>query len=96
MSSNNNNNSTNSKTPKTPKQQYQESLAKWSSGDTVIPSGTIYYAVGTLVFCILFNLLYATGFISFVNDGFDIVLSTIGILLPLTAVFQLIIQLKGD
>lgn len=81
--------------PSTPRsnQRNNQQMPPEVAGE-VVPIGTLLYGIFVLGFCVLFNLLYGTGWIDFVKDDFDSSFSTLGIILPITAIVQFLIQIK--
>jgi hypothetical protein len=86
MSGNNNqNNGNNQGGRNTPKNNYANNSSPTNSSSPGIPSGVLIYAIASLIFCTLFNLIYVTGMVDFSNDSFDTIVSTLGVILPVTA-----------
>jgi len=82
--SNNSNNHNNGGGRNTPKNSYSQNTPPQRSGD-IVPSGVLIYSIVALIFCTVFNLIYVTGMIDFTNDSFDTIVSTVGVVLPVTA-----------
>jgi hypothetical protein len=89
MSGNNNHNNSGNNNQgggrNTPKNNYANNTSTSNSSSPGIPSGVLIYAIASLIFCTLFNLIYVTGMVDFSNDSFDTIVSTLGVILPVTA-----------
>jgi hypothetical protein len=56
--------------------------------------GSLVYILVCLVVCVIFNLLYGSGWLEYVPGSGDTVVRTVSVFLPITAIIVGVIELK--